>query len=73
MPRVHRCAGRSEVSLPPRVGPEHVERPSDAAFPTSAGRKAGILEEVGCMTADPRHLPGSLLAVWGNAEAGAQG
>lgn len=48
MPRVHRCAGRSEVSLPPRVGPEHVERPSDAAFPTSAGRKAGILEEVGC-------------------------
>ena len=24
-------------------------------------------------TADPRHLPGSLLAVWGNAEAGAQG
>lgn len=44
---MHRCAGRSELSLPPRVGPEHVERPSDGSFPTSGGRKAGILEEVG--------------------------
>ena len=40
---VHRCAGLSELSLPPRVGPEHVGRPSDGAFPTWGGRKAGIL------------------------------
>lgn len=74
---MHRCAGRSELSLPPRVGPEHVGRPSDGAFPTSGGRKARILEEVGCgpriLAISLARLPGSLLTVWGNAEGGVVG
>lgn len=84
LPMVRGWAGGARVPRAPLRGPLRTFTP--AACGARARREAlrRVISHVGRQeggnprgsrpcTADPRHLPGSLLTVWGDAEGGSQG